>query len=100
MPKSPRGRATLRLAFAGSETRSLTVSTNGGQIGNIDDLTDTGVIRRDADRGYWQERDVAFDASLLKAGTNVLKLTVPAGGVTAGIQYDYLRLELDENSKP
>jgi hypothetical protein len=32
----------------------------------------------------------------MKAGTNVMQLVVPAGSVTSGIIYDYLRLELDE----
>jgi hypothetical protein len=27
-----------------------------------------------------------------------MTLTVPAGDVTSGVVYDYLRLELDENS--
>jgi hypothetical protein len=31
----------------------------------------------------------------LKAGTNTITLTVPAGTLTAGIIYDYLRLELE-----
>jgi len=34
----------------------------------------------------------------MKAGTNVLKLTIPAGSLTSGILYDYLRLELDESA--
>jgi hypothetical protein len=28
-----------------------------------------------------------------------MKLTVPAGSLTSGILYDYLRLELDENAR-
>jgi hypothetical protein len=39
---------------------------------------------------------VAFDAALLKRGTNVLTLTVPARSWVDGVLYDYLRLELDE----
>ena len=35
------------------------------------------------------------DASLLKEGHKVLKLTIPAGGLTSGIIYDSPRLELD-----
>ena len=38
-----------------------------------------------------------FDAALLKAGENEMTLTVPAGDLTSGVCYDYLRLELDEN---
>ena len=37
-------------------------------------------------------------ATLLKAGTNVLKLIVPKGPVNNGVIYDYLRLELDETA--
>jgi len=44
------------------------------------------------------ELDFAFDASLMKGGTNMLTLTIPAGSLTSGILYDYLRLELDENA--
>jgi len=33
-----------------------------------------------------------FDASLMKAGTNTLELTIPPGGLTSGVMYDYLRL--------
>jgi hypothetical protein len=29
-----------------------------------------------------------------------MQLTVPAGEITSGVVYDYLRLELDENYKP
>ena len=53
---------------------------------------------RDGIRGYWFERNVPFDAALLKAGTNVLKLTNPARSWVDGVLYDYLRLELDESS--
>jgi len=34
----------------------------------------------------------------MKAGQNVMKLTIPAGGLTSGIMYDYLRLELDDSA--
>ena len=40
-----------------------------------------------------------FDAALLKSGENEIKLTVPAGDLTSGVVYDYLRLELDESAK-
>jgi rhamnogalacturonan endolyase len=47
----------------------------------------------------WQEQTLKFDAARLKAGTNVLQLTVPAGELTSGGVYDYLRLELDESTR-
>ena len=63
-------------------------------------LMDTATIRRDGIRGYWTERDITFDASLMMPGTNVLKqLTIPPGGVMNGVEYDHLRLELAEASK-
>ena len=72
---------------------------NDKQIGVLTDLPNTSVIHRDSDRGFWQEKAISFDASLMKQGTNVLKLIVPAGNVMSGIEYDYLRLELDENAR-
>ncbi len=99
LPKAPSGKATLRIALAGIETRSLVIKMNDRQVGAINGLANTSVIHRDSDRGYWQEVPVSFDASAMKQGKNVLKLTVPAGGVMSGVEYDYLRLELDENAK-
>ena len=40
-----------------------------------------------------------FDASLLKSGANEVTFTVPAGDVTTGVVWDYLRLELNDGSK-
>jgi rhamnogalacturonan endolyase len=95
MPEASHGTATLRLAFAGTEARQLVVTVNDQPAGTVANLSNTGVIHRDSDRGYWIERSVAFDAAILKAGRNVLKLTVPPGNPMNGIEYDYLRLELD-----
>lgn len=94
------GRATLRLAFAGTEARSLAIDVNGKNVGTLTDLPNTSAIHRDSDRGFWQEKDVVFDASLLKEGGNLIQLTVPAGPVMNGVQYDYLRLEVDEQASP
>ena len=96
LPAAPHGSATLCLALAGSSARHVAVTVNGKPAGETGPLPDTATIRRDALRGYWQERDITFDAALMKAGTNVLTLTVPAGGVMSGVEYDYLRLELDD----
>jgi rhamnogalacturonan endolyase len=38
--------------------------------------------------------DVTFDASLMREGHNRLTLTIPAGGLTSGVIYDYIRLEV------
>jgi rhamnogalacturonan endolyase len=100
LPQAPHGKATLRLAICGVSTRSLAVNVNDHSIGAVTGLVYNATINRDGIGGYWTERDLAFDAATMKAGENVMKLTVPAGGLTSGIAYDYLRLELDESASP
>ncbi len=97
LESAPLGTATLRLAICGVGTRSLTATMNDTSIGSVSNLVYNATINRDGIGGYWAEHDLVFDASFMKAGTNVLKLTIPAGGLTSGILYDYLRLELDES---
>jgi rhamnogalacturonan endolyase len=99
LPRAPRGRATLRLAICGVGTRTLAADVNGQSIGSLTNLVYNATINRDGIGGSWTEHDLAFDASLMKAGTNVMQLTVPAGSLTSGIIYDYLRLELDETAR-
>jgi beta-galactosidase len=94
LKESPHGKATLRLALAATSARRISVTVNDQPAGETGLLPDTATIRRDGIRGYWYERDVAFDASMMHAGDNVLKLTIPPGGVMSGVEYDYLRLEL------
>jgi rhamnogalacturonan endolyase len=100
LTNAPHGKATLRLALCGIGTRSLNGVMNNRDIGTITDLTYNATINRDGIGGLWCERDLVFDASLMKAGTNTLELTIPVGTLTSGIIYDYLRLELDENAPP
>lgn len=96
----PRGKVTLRLAICGTGVRALDVTVNDRPAGRIDRLIGDGAIARHSSQGLWYERELAFDASLLKKGPNVLKLAVPAGPVNNGVIYDYLRLELDESASP
>jgi rhamnogalacturonan endolyase len=100
LPAAPHGKATLRLALCGVGTRSLMADLNDQSIGSVSNLVYNGTINRDGIGGYWSEHDLVFSAARMKAGRNVLGLTVPAGGLTSGIIYDYLRLELDENAEP
>src|SRR5581483_11753834 len=95
LPAAPTGRATLRLGIAGSSGRAVDVTVNDAAAGSTGPLMNTSTIHRDGIRGYWQEKAVTFDAALMKQGTNVLKLTIPRGGVMNGVMYDYVRLELD-----
>lgn len=98
LPLQAHGRATLRLGIAGAAARSIAVSVNDQPAGAVHGLVYNAVINRDGIQGSWVEKDVPFDAAMLKEGHNVLKLTIPAAGLTSGVIYDYLRLELDENT--
>ena len=99
LPQAPHGKAHLRLALASNSARQIDVVVNDQPVGQVDHVMIDGAIARNGILGVWSERDVAFDASALKAGTNTLKLIVAAGPMTAGVIYDYLRLELDEAAK-
>lgn len=95
-PKAVVGTAVLRLAVSGTGTRNIAVAVNGKPAGTVDLGVVDGIISRRQMQGIWRERELRFDASLLSAGANTLTLTVPAGALTAGVVYDYLRLELIE----
>ena len=69
------------------------------RTGQVDRLLNDGAIARHSIQGLWYEREVTFSAALMKPGTNVLKLIVPAGPVNNGIIYDYVRLELNESAQ-
>jgi rhamnogalacturonan endolyase len=98
---APRGRATLRLGLAAATARGgIQVTVNGQSAGGTGPIADTATIRRDGIRGYWSERDVAFDGALLKDGENILQLSIPGGDPTSGVEYDFVRLEMDEGAAP
>jgi rhamnogalacturonan endolyase len=96
MPRAAKGKATLRIALCGTGGRELDITVNGQPAGKLERLPGDSSIARHALQAIWYERTVVFDASLLRAGTNVLKLIIPAGPINNGLMYDYLRLELDE----
>jgi rhamnogalacturonan endolyase len=99
MPAAATGRAVLRVALAGADGNGgLAVGVNGQDVGTIRTVA-TNALRYNTDTGVWRQYAQPFDASLLKPGENQLTLTVPAGELTTGVVYDYLRLELDENAK-
>ncbi len=95
MDKAVSGQATLRVALGGANSTTLAVGVNGQNVGSIRPVS-TDALRYNTDRGVWHEYSQPFDAALLKAGENALTLTVPAGDVSSGVCYDYLRLELAE----
>jgi rhamnogalacturonan endolyase len=99
LSKAPAGKAILRLAICGVGTKTIDVTVNDQPAGTISGLNYNATINRDGIGGFWLEKDLTFDAALMKAGPNTLKLTIPAGGLTSGIIYDYVRLEMDETGK-
>jgi rhamnogalacturonan endolyase len=98
LPSAVKGKATLRLGIATANTRSIEVSVNGQEAGVVDRLATDSAIGRNGVQGIWFERELGFDAGMLKAGENTMTLTVPPGGGTAGVIYDYLRLEVAEGA--
>ena len=93
---APKGTATLRVSLGGSDSTTLTIGVNGQTAGAIRPIS-TNALRYNTDRGVWREYSQPFNGTFLKAGENEMTLTVPAGDLTSGVCYDYLRLELDEN---
>ena len=92
---SAKGLATLRIALAGADGGGgLAVAVNGRSVGTIATVA-TNALRYNTDKAMWREYAQPFDAALLHPGENELTLTVPAGDVTTGVVYDYLRLELN-----
>lgn len=92
-----KGRATLRLALAGATKADLVAAVNGKPIGRI--VTDKdGAMFRAGIHGQYLQRDMPFDATLLKQGQNRITLSQRAGGsAQINVMYDCLRLELDED---
>jgi rhamnogalacturonan endolyase len=96
MDNTPIGQAALRVALAGADGNGgLTVTVNGKTVETLRP-TPTNALRYNTNKSVWQELTMKFDAALLKQGGNEMQLTVPAGEVTTGVVYDYLRLELKE----
>ena len=88
------------LAYVGSDAQGgLTIGVNGQTVGTIHPVA-TNALRYNTNKGVWYQYIQKFDAALLKPGENEMSFTVPAGDVTTGVVWDYLRLELNDGSKP
>ena len=107
MPKASKGTAVLRVALAGADggngtdpsvAGNLSIGLNGQTVGTIHTIA-TNALRYNTNKGVWNQYIQKFDASLLKPGENEMTFTVPAGDVTTGVVWDYLRLELNDGSK-
>jgi rhamnogalacturonan endolyase len=97
LPEKPAGTAWLRLAFCSASVPALQVSVNGQSAGEVSRLNVSGdsSIARHNIQGIWFERELAFNAALMKKGVNVLALTIPGGSLNSGVIYDCVRLELE-----
>jgi rhamnogalacturonan endolyase len=100
IPTAPAGKATLRFAICSASAKTLDVSVNDTPAGSLENLNFNGdaTITRHNIQGIWFERELSFDAKLLKQGTNTITLTIPEGPLNAGIIYDCVRLELDDST--
>ena len=97
MDHAPKGQAALRVALAGADGNGgLGIGVNGKTAGTLRPVP-TNALRYNTNKSVWQEQVLKFDAAMLKQGENQVHLTVPAGEVTTGVVYDYLRLELNED---
>jgi rhamnogalacturonan endolyase len=91
-----KGVAVLRIALAGADGNGgLSIGVNGQAVGAIHPVA-TNALRYNTDTGVWYQYAQKFDAALLKPGENSITFTVPAGDVTTGVVWDYLRLELND----
>jgi rhamnogalacturonan endolyase len=106
MPKASKGEAILRVALAGADggngneasaAGNLTIGVNGKSVGTLHPVA-TNALRYNTNKGVWNQYIQKFDASILKPGENEMTFTVPAGDVTTGVVWDYLRLELNDGS--
>jgi rhamnogalacturonan endolyase len=86
-------------AYVGADTQGgLIIGVNGQTVGAIHPVA-TNALRYNSNKGVWYQYIQKFDASLMKAGENQMTFTVPAGDVTTGVVWDYVRLELNDGSK-
>jgi rhamnogalacturonan endolyase len=99
MDHASHGAATLRLAICGARGGPVDAAVNGHSIGSTGELPESGVMHRDGIRSVaLTERNLTFDAALLRPGTNILELTKHVRTWTDGVLYDYLRLELEQRT--
>jgi len=98
MAKASTGTAYLRIALAGADSTTLAIGVNGQEVGTLRPVS-TNALRYNTNKGVWNQYIQKFDAALMKPGENTVTFTVPAGDVTNGVVWDYVRLELNDGSK-
>jgi rhamnogalacturonan endolyase len=97
------GNAYLDVAVAGSVWGALEIAVNGTPVGTVDPLPGAGndsSFYRLAWRGaYRLLPTIAFPATLLRAGENVVTLRPTQVRAMAGIIYDTIRLQVDRGAR-
>lgn len=91
------GTAYLRLGIAGSRNARLGVILNDEFL-HFEDLNSGQGFPRSGSRGYYEEVVVPFDASLIQADANVLVLMQMNALRWSGLHYDFIRMEVPDNS--
>jgi rhamnogalacturonan endolyase len=111
--EAQQGKGVITLGIAGYEGRGgdrgqLELSLNGREIGRINDLVSDSSIHRCGAGGLYREREIRFDAKLLKQGSNVLSIEMnspgrqPNGAVAlppTALLWDALQMEVETPSK-
>jgi rhamnogalacturonan endolyase len=114
LPKALTGQATLTIGMAASSGSTLLVSVNGQSVSSLPmPKTGTAFYRSGNQDSQYHVCLVTFDAALLVAGDNEIRLAAsdakpfPAGvdaltiGAPGGFMYDAIRLEVDSpDAKP
>jgi rhamnogalacturonan endolyase len=89
MATAPTGKGRFYVALAANSQGTLAVSINGTSIGSLSPKNTSDAVTRLGSHGYFWDGQIVFDATSLKAGANTLTIT----SSTAGVEWDYLRLE-------
>ncbi len=96
MPQAPHGKAILRLALTGVSAGRIDVAMNDQRAGVVEGLVYNATINRDGIEGSWVEKDVTFDASLMRGRKQPAEADYSCRRTYERIIYDYIRLELAE----
>lgn len=98
LDRALKGMAVLRVALAGADGNGgLAIGVNGQAVGTLNPVA-TNALRYNTNKGAWYQYLQRFDAALLRQGENKVTFTVPAGDVTTGVVWDYIRLELNDGT--
>jgi len=99
------GFAHLTIGLAGvSRDTELQIYLNGNPLVSYELISSDGCIHRSGISGFYRERILTFDASLLDIGENILSLELNVlktpnrrTNYSFGIMYDFLQLEVEQD---